>query len=240
MTETTHIQLEQKRFVVNLESMTKFKKLAVAFLELKQEYPWLSGLGFFGSRTKGKDRMESDFDICVFYNTNRMNALSVGVKQDWNQIIEKLEQQASAKLDRRLKDWAGGLRIDISQEATKSRLKMFKDAAKPHIDQDIDDGVLNAVGIPPTQDLYSRFFLVVGDEVYENRKYILDQLKASPDGEKYFQILMKSLAWFERQNDDQSKPKTPNYEGYPTTLEEAENYFLSNSLHISKDQKNTT
>jgi hypothetical protein len=47
-----------------------------------------------------------------------------------------------------------------------------------------------------------------------------------PDGDKYFQILMKALSWFERGNESSSTP-TPRYERYPQTIEDAENYFLN-------------
>jgi len=90
-----------------------------------------------------------------------------------------------------------------------------------------EDTLINGVGVPPTQSLYYRFFLAVGDEVYANRKYILDKLAQMPNGDKYFQILMRSLAWFERGKKDPSDNTPTSFKELPQTIKEARSYFIN-------------
>ncbi len=40
--------------------------------------------------------------------------------------------------------------------------------------------------------------MVFGEEVIANRNYILEQLREKSHGDKYIQILMTSLVWFEK------------------------------------------
>ncbi|MEX2007448.1 MAG: nucleotidyltransferase domain-containing protein [Candidatus Levyibacteriota bacterium] len=227
---TVGLKLEQKRFVVNPESLGGMEKIKSTFNELKEEFPWLSGLGFFGSRTKGMESEGSDYDICVFYNMNRMpeeKQVLLGGTEDWDRIRERIEKGLGVKLDSRFSRLAGGLHINISKGATNNRVENFIKAAEPFVNRKVDKTeLMHAIGIPSTQDLYSQFFLAVGDEVYESRKYILDQLRDHENGEEYFKMLMDALGWFERGLDQPSKPHIP-YRRYPQTIEQAEKYFLT-------------
>lgn len=225
MAEANESPLEVNRFVVNPQSIEGMKKLRATFQGLKQKYPYLSGLGFFGSRTKGTEHEGSDYDVCVFYNSDRINDLRLGTRDQWRDIRNTLIQNLGAQIDHRIEDPSAGVRINISKVKTKSEIEELLNAAKPLLNKEIDeDTLLKNVGIPPIQNLYSRFFLCTGDEVYENRKSIFDQLKTDPNGDKYFSMLMKAMAWFERGND---KAQTPRYNRYPQTIDEAEKYFLS-------------
>lgn len=226
MSESNISKLEQKRFVINPESMEGMKFLRETFLELQGDHPFLSGLGFFGSRTKGTEKPDSDYDVCIFYNSDRLE-FGRGTKDEWGQIINRLESQLNIHLDRHVQDSSAGSRINISQERTDQAFDTFRWAVKPFLDRPADSFIQNVWFIPPVQDLYSRFFLTVGNEVYENRRYLFNRLKTDPKGEFYFQVLMGCLGHFERDNDGNHKVSTPNYPGYPQTIEDAEKYFLN-------------
>lgn len=216
--------LKIKRFIIKTESVEGMSIVKDTLKKLGEQYPYLSGIGFFGSRVKGTDSQVSDFDICVFYNSDRMDP-DMRSKDDWREITETLEKELGIKIDRHILDPSGGLRINLSEKSTLKQIEMFVQAAESIVGQDVNiDTLLKEVGIPPVQDLYSRFFLAVGDEVYKNRKFILDELEKKKQGDDYLRILMRSLASFERGNDP-SKVNTPQYEGYPKTIEEARDYF---------------
>lgn len=151
-----------------------------------------------------------------------------GSRGDWNQIKARLGQRIEAPLDFPFGELTGNTRINISEESTRNRIGLLVGATKPYIDRGLDDEILLAAlyGITPTQELFSRFSLAVGSEVYENRRYILNQLKLQSNGQRCFQLLMKSLAWFERGNDRPQKPFLPSYNRYPQTIEQGEKYFL--------------
>lgn len=77
--------LEQERFVVYPDSMKGMKSLKSEFGILKQDYPYLSGLGFFGSRTKGKEHEGSDLMYLYFIIWTKWSSLvqapeEIGIK----------------------------------------------------------------------------------------------------------------------------------------------------------------
>lgn len=83
MPEATDKQLEKRRFVISPESVEMLKKTREAFSRLKQNYLFLSGLGFFGSRTKGREREDSDIDVVIFYDSSRISELFQGTRLDF-------------------------------------------------------------------------------------------------------------------------------------------------------------
>lgn len=225
MAEDNISQLEQKRFVINSESMQGLKDMRHVFTQLQQQYPWLSGLGFFGSRTKGQERSNSDFDTVVFYNSDRIHNIPDGTPAQWADIFAILRGN-NRNLDSHLLN-SNELRVNISQERTDHQLEMFKEVTASLLNQEVDDDTLiDKVNVPPTENLVLRFFMAVGDEVYQSRRYILEKLKADPNGEKYFQVLIKYLAWFERESKDPVRPAI-SYKRYPQSIEEAEQFFLT-------------
>lgn len=238
MPESTDKQLEQKRFVVSPDSISGMKKLRETLTELQEEYPYLSGLGFFGSRTKGKEHPGSDYDICLFYNMDTLaKNLGTGrpiIREAWTRIREELSGQLGAKLDKNFLDF----RVNIGKSSVYDRVRLFiETAAQFEKTYDIETVTEKVGTTSPTQNLFSEFFLSVGEEVYESRKWILEQLKAHPQGDKYLKMLMESLAWFERGDNRISKAHTPPYNRYPQTIEQAEKFFLvSTGQKQSQDQ----
>ncbi|MBI4097918.1 MAG: hypothetical protein HY426_02655 [Candidatus Levybacteria bacterium] len=224
MPEATVNQLEQKRFVINPESVEAMKRARSAFAGLQQDYPYLSGLSFFGSRTKGREKIESDMDMCIFYDSSRITDLHLGPTRDlfyFKKIKQTLYESVGIPLDE-----AKSV-IGISKENTQKNIKSFVKVAKPLINRSVDtDTLVDKVDIGFTQNIIFRFFLAVGDDVYISRHYVLDRFEQMPEGEQYFQILMRYLAWFERY-DNPRKYFVPQFSGYPKTIEEARKYFLT-------------
>ncbi len=131
MIEDDYTLPRNDRFIVNPESANRIKKLENAFTELKQRYPYLSGFGIFGSRTKGKEHIDSDYDICVFYNSDRITSLKDGNREEWQRIRASIEETLGGHLDHRIENPSAGLRININRERTNEELEMFVDAARP-------------------------------------------------------------------------------------------------------------
>lgn len=227
LSEQTLQRLKQHRFVINPESMDGFKTLRTTFKELKIAHPFLSGLGIFGSRTKAAEHKYSDYDMAIFYDSSKTPKRS-NDENEWRIIISTLDQNHGdgIGIDRFL--WFphefNGQHIDISRIQTMNNLKNFVDLAKPYIEGEIDGDVIGSVACPETAEIYSRFLLCVGDDVYANRKIILDQLSNLQNGDKYFQILMQLLGDFER---GYGKVPTPPLVSLPQTIAEARKYFIT-------------
>lgn len=228
MSESTDARLEQKRFVINPDSMQAMKHIREALPQLQADYPFLMGVSFFGSRTKGKEIEGSDLDIRIFYNSDKSKDLTTIPEIPPTPYVSR---DSKAQLQIKIREVSGldldqhdGLLVNISREKTDNYLELFTDYVKQFIDSNsVDDNIHDLAAIPPAQNLYSQFFLAVGEGIYENRAYIMERLRQTPEGEKYFQVLMKCLASFERGGE---KHSTPKYERLPQSIEEAERYFL--------------
>jgi predicted nucleotidyltransferase len=120
--------------------------------------------------------------------------------------------------------------IDISPQATDRMLRYFID----EINRDTNYGKqplkLQEVS-NPTFKLLSRFYLAVGDGIYKNRKYILDQLdrleQQGEEGERYFKVLMEYLQYSERTKTTTKRTGIVPYQNYPKSIAEAREYFLT-------------
>lgn len=201
------------------------------------------------------DQLGSDLDLCVFYDgsvfgkeiragepppveTLVLDPATKDIKIDHRQAqhmadLTRARHQFEAQLQNRVKGRVNFLKdnkidqegksvfiVDISEDATKRALGEFYESVK------INDGQFSDENLK----LLSRFFLGVGKGLYKNRKYIFDELKKREDGDKLLNILMQRLGSFERTRDD--NPNKPNayqipFESYPKTIEEAEDFFLT-------------
>jgi len=220
------VAVRDKRFTIHPESLERFKSLRERFTLLQNKYPYVSGLGFFGSRTKGTETDTSDFDICIFYNSERITTTELGTPAEWSVIIDELQATLDTAIDHRIHSPSDGLRIDISTAHTISTLEMFIEAVENASSLTTDETtILESIDTPAVRDLCARFFLAVGDELYANRILVLDHLQALPDGDKYLRLLMKSLANFEQFNKKDPAQTTNRTESYPTTFEEVRAKF---------------
>ena len=242
MPEAVANQLEQKRFVITPESLNAMKRVRDALPGLQEQYPFLSGVSFFGSRTKGIEHEGSDLDLRIFYDTSKSKDLTSTfgglsqavphVKKDSKyELAGKISAIAGLNLDTSHDGWA----VDISKERTDKYIEMFTEISSEGIGGEgaTDDLIDHIRSTPPGQNLLGQFFLAIGDGVYANRAYILDQFSQVPHGEEYFQILMECLARMERASNH--KYLTPRYEGLPKTINEARKYFLTKS-NLSEEQ----
>lgn len=216
-------ELELRRFVVNPDSLKEMKALRNSFRELKIDHPYLSGIGFFGSRTKGvenlditdKDVGESDIDFYVFYNRDRFKG-----SLEYGNVYSFCKRKLAARYEPHI------LLHDISRRNTDYLFNEFiketiyfingddrelKWSPRMAIDEDFS-------GI----ELTTRFHLGIGDDLYENRKYIIDKFKNVSDGYKHFALLMDVLEATERTD---YRPGMPVYRNIPKALARAEKYF---------------
>ena len=213
-------------FDMSTNSLIGMKLLRDHLTALQKEFDFVQGLGFYGSRTKGRarefnpeqpDKLGSDFDLCLFYD----GADFQGNNGDFETNIQaKVIKFISSRVPNIKQGEGSTVIIDISRKATNESLNEFITSVR----QDTDPFSLN------NRKLLARFFLGVGDGLYENRTYILNELSKQDNGDNLLNILMQRLHGFERiRNDD---PDHPNqnpipYSGYPKTIAEAKKYFIT-------------
>lgn len=217
--------MNEKRFSISTESLKRFKSLRDSFEALQKKYTYLSGLGFFGSRTKGAETEISDYDVCFFYNSVRITQIGMGTRDEWEEIITQLQSLLDTTFDHRIHFNSAGLRINISYENTIHSLEMFIEEVDD-LSKIISEETLIFDAINPllTQDLCARFFLGIGDELYENRKLILDYLQSLKHGETYLRLLMAELAYFEQFNKRDPVSISSKFT-YPSTFDEVRTMF---------------
>lgn len=209
--------LQNKRFNISLESQAIIDNVKKSFAEGQTRHPALGGLGFFGSRIKGLSNKDSDLDLIIFYNNDRLNMSEEA--PDAIHPRERMSALFNGNVD--------SVMVDISSEATERDLKSFFNFSRPHVEWniplDMDEPIAQIL------ELTERFFLAVGNEVYANRSFILNRFKEMSKGDMYFKFLMQHLAIVERPDEARrpNKKTATKYERYPQTVSEAENYFLT-------------
>ena len=203
--------------VPSKDSLGHMKFLRDNIREIQTGIPQVKGIAFFGSRKKGVEKQTSDLDTVIFYDSTELTA-SGKVEfftpdnkpvsdyrekmEAYNRDKEKLEKikqniinrvsqlmiQRGLPVDHDRRTGLHGsiLLVDISQAGTDKALEKFF----RYIDgfQNADD--IKPDGINgPTFELVSRFFLGVGDALYENRKYVEQEINKKNDREKYMRGL---------------------------------------------------
>lgn len=206
--------LEVKRFVINPESRLILGKARSAFEQTKAQYPVMSGVGFFGSRTKGMESKESDYDLVFFYNSEKAKNES-GLWMAEATFLSRMFFPA---------DKYDILRVDIGEERTGEALQSFVALELLKSGALLGRRGMHMVG-DTSLELMSRFFLAVGDEIYQSRLELIRKFEAIDGGEGYFAGLMRRLANFERDNNRSEEISVPMYQRYPQTTSEAKEYF---------------
>ncbi len=224
------------RFDISPMSLVGMELLRSELGQIHQEFSFVKGLGFYGSRTKGRarefnpnipDQLGSDYDVCVFYDGSILNANASAtgdLPNDQSQFEVEIQGRIINFVTTKMKTIKQGkgstVIIDISKEATDESLNDFYEGVRTNT---------NPFSFK-TRKLLARFFLGVGSGIYENRKYVLDAFSKQPNGDELFNILMQRLGAFERTRDDESDHPNKNavpYEGYPKTIQEARKFFLT-------------
>lgn len=225
-------RLHEVRFAPSRESLVAMRHLKQSLPELQKDFPELKGFGFFGSRVLGtEDPAKSDLDTAVFYNSDDLpegqTAPTVPLSTLKNPKTSRLQTLGTAIKKKLAADHLENstlVAIDISPEITRAFLAAFIEA--------LDEGELEHRPIPLANRndrtaafvayLFSRFYLATGEEVYRNRKLILDYFERLPKGDHYFKALMNHLAYGERfRFPETGRPPLPQ------TIAEAREYFLT-------------
>lgn len=217
--ESTGGILEAKRFAINPDSLEMFKKARSVYTEFSHEYPFLAGIGIYGSRTRGTERPDSDLDLKIFYDINKVN-----IESDYIGKLEEVRERIANSVGVKLDDHV--FLKNISIEKTDIDIYNYFKFARTLNKAEPDQAVVAIANMQEAENLFARFLLGVGNGLYANRKYVLDEFSGYADGDKYFDLLMKALGTFERDRRGR-RPDIPKFQGYPSTIEEARAYFLT-------------
>lgn len=228
--DTVASELETHRFRPKPEDRVVLDKARNAFEAVQVKYPQIKGLAFYGSRTKGLSGRFSDLDVYIFYDGSELknpydegfhpNNLEPEKMKKWYEYDQTVGKKAVLDNTRKMiqdaiedpnNEYPGhpgihAFNADISQEATDDLIRQLVEEPT-----DVYD---------PHQRIVSRFYLGIGDGLYQGRKYILDRLESVPKGEDIFKLLMEVLQNVER------KAGQEHFKGYPQSIAEARKYFL--------------
>lgn len=107
--------LQSHRFIIDKPSSSAMKKLRTLLPEFSSDLKLIRGLAFFGSRTKGRNKVDSDLDLCVFYDGSKFGP-------------EILTDSDATKASLDIDPVTGDVRIDpdrlaLSVSRTRDRLK---------------------------------------------------------------------------------------------------------------------
>lgn len=81
------------RFTIDKESTDIFNWLREDLKQVQKQYPFIKGLGFFGSRTLGRNHAKSDIDLCVFYDTSEPSIDDAITTKYLSETIKKYRRQ---------------------------------------------------------------------------------------------------------------------------------------------------
>jgi predicted nucleotidyltransferase len=150
---------EQYRFPVTPESMQIMQKAKLAISELTNSHPYLSGIGFFGSRTKGREKPESDLDVIIFYDSSKIDA-SRNKDEELLEIKNNLSETLGVELGSHV-----GWEKDISLIKTDIDIYNYINFSSSLSSMSREDAVKIIEKMPEAQNLFSRFFLATGEGV---------------------------------------------------------------------------
>lgn len=218
--------LETHRFRIEPVDRELLNRVKGALGQVREQYPQIKGVAFYGSRTKGRAKPNSDLDMFIFYDGSELanpyaqsDPLNIDPEKykkfnEYDSTVGKKAVLFNARKSFYLavSDSTGHAEVelspfdvDISKEATDELLEHYIDHPE--------------YGGDPGRVMAARFLLGVGDDLYKNRKYILDQLENNPRGEEVFKIIMANLSNFERRDEEGA------YKRYPTSIEQAREFF---------------
>lgn len=216
-----------KRFNISPESIAILKNVKIDFFKLKEKISELNGIAFFGSRTLGREKPESDIDCVLFIESSEIS------DEKSNRIV-KITKIATRELNSYQKSrnslvpYNALLVLNISKEETDKDINDFRDVVNEQIKgkREFTEG---EAGLPPSPayKLLTRFFLGTGEGLYKNRKYILEKLAQEKDGEILWQKIIEYLSYFERTGKTTKRPGLSPYDNYPKTIAEAQKFFIN-------------
>ncbi len=231
MKETFPTSLEDQRFHISAESFAVMKETREMFLEMKEKYPEVYAMSFYGSRTQGRGKKTSDLDAFILFDLDRKKNKEISNDPALLKVLEKFARNMKKKYPgfKLEEHW-----LDTSAEITGEDFKDFKeDPWRGEFGANSER--FGREGMPEGHvALISRFMLGVGD-IYAAREAVFDFLEKDKDGEKIFRALMQRLQEIERPDEVNRKDVSlPNY-SYPTTIAEGKKYFLSHKQIPASD-----
>src|SRR5258708_9940117 len=154
--------IESHRFVVNKESLFYMKEVRKVLGELQDIVPQVQGIGFFGSRTLGRERIGSDLD-CIIYTDG---LLSLGTRKKLIEIVATRMAELGLSIDRdeTIDENYSVLTLDICEASTLAELRLFVRfvSEKP---EHFQDGFIVQRLLGPDFCLLKRFFLGIGEGI---------------------------------------------------------------------------
>lgn len=230
MTRSMEQKLTSHRFVISEQSRPAIQHLRKMFPELTQKMPLVCGIGLFGSRLKGYDRIDSDLD-CVLFVKNigedpSFKKRDACRKTAWDSIHNACDiyPHIDAVVDISADNLSSLLKKFFDHPKTRKHIRIFgKNTANKSL---IWNGYLNA----EVFDLMSPFFYPIGEDIYQARAYILDTFARHKHSDQYFSILMDTLIDFERNKGfsvHKERLAVPYGGSLPQTIVQARKYFLT-------------
>lgn len=232
--------LERRRNYIQPESMQRLKAVRSQLPEIQRQYPYVRGVGFFGSRTRGLEKPESDLDLFYYVNEtpDSLQDDLAAITQHLQSVTDSVQIEAKRrrgyfKLDLRKENLDGKFdelvsTVDViasSQNIPVGELQLITPQSELETDEEFNERQKNTPRLP----LSDLFLLAIGDDVYKARQYVFDKFKTIPDGNDYLNVLMQHRFGSEREL-TQYKNKditVPSYTDYPKTVEQAEQFFIS-------------
>jgi len=222
-------EIETKRFKPTPESLSLMKDMRRMLVEAQQKNPSIRGLGFYGSRTLGVEKETSDIDVIIFRDSDIEERIHANTNTDIKKIKKIFPVQSRIDSHFEGPEFVPVpltkivFNLDIAKDKLDDYLQSFLrlvDNLTDHFKKPIND-----ISMLNTDKLNWLFFLSIGDPVYRAREYVFDKLSELQNGNKYFKVMMQLLSYREREIID--KRKLPVYANYPSTVEEARNYFTT-------------
>ena len=219
MTERRVFTPSAERFQIDYGSAEMIGKVIDVHTALKSEYPYLQGVGFFGSRLQGRAKPDSDLDTCIFVDGNEMSR-DRGFNDHVAEIRDRFHTETGVNLGNHI-----GAVMNISLEKTDMDIYDYFRLAESVRFRPKREKIETVIQSHEAQNLFSRFFLSIGEGVQKNRKYILEQFDGWAREKEYFSLLMQALAYFEQYRVIQDLDEL-SIENYPSSIEEAKAQFL--------------
>jgi predicted nucleotidyltransferase len=206
--------LERKRFLLSNspEIKKRLHKIQEIIYEMKEKYPEIISACIFGSMTKGYANKESDIDMYLILDQEKLDKLMESKERE-------NDEECVSELDYRL---AHDLKLQPEQITNVLGLAY----SKKSITESIKKGNFRY-----TPQL---FLMSIGRDIEGYRKAVLDELeKEGSEGEKDWRTIVDRLIEFENiglPNDLREKRR----KFYPQTIAEAKKYFLHEEPELIK------
>lgn len=201
--------------------------------DVQHTNPAIRGISFCGSRVLGVEKEDSDMDVFVFYDSQIQKKIRSRVDTKTIERSFPIKKELGRHMDTPMgfefmENAEDIFSLDISRDSLKKTIEYFRDRVDILTENFSHSPDLNAFHRPGDRrclELVGLFYLAIGDPVYRARRYVLDELEQLPNGDQYYEVLIRLLSFYERESSP--KRQLPAYKNYPPTIEEAKKYFIT-------------